>query len=166
MCVEIQAISKCSCCLKVLSILLLFLQINPKPKNFRKNCSYYKSCDLFSSASCDDSVFCYDRYLAIYARSCHRNEFLGFLQCPLILAKIGVVLQIVMRFKNVGVYEILISGSRCFDGYKLKDRPTLLGVLLGCERSKVELILINRYKYSSGILYFLRVSDHCFYLTF
>jgi hypothetical protein len=72
-----------------------------------------------------------------------------------------------MKFQNVGVYENLISGSRCFDGSKLKDRSTLLGVLLRCESSKYEFILRNQYKYSSNaILYFLRVSDLWFYLTF
>ena len=72
-----------------------------------------------------------------------------------------------MRFQNVGVYVNLISGSRCFDGYKLKDWPTLLGVILSCESSKDELILRNQYKYSSNDnLYFLRVSDLWFCLTF
>jgi hypothetical protein len=71
-----------------------------------------------------------------------------------------------MKFQNVGVYENLISGSRFFDGYKLKGRSTLLGVFLGCESSRDELILRNPYKYSSTILYFLHVSDHWFYLTF
>ena len=72
-----------------------------------------------------------------------------------------------MRFQNVGVYENLISGSRCFDGSNLKDRSTLFGALLRYENSEDELMLRNQYKYSSNdILYFLRVSDHWFYLKF
>ena len=52
---------------------------NNKAEKLTKNCSYYKSCDLFSSASSYGGVFCCDRYLAIYARSGRRNAFGTFL---------------------------------------------------------------------------------------